>query len=311
MKPNQTALLEKQIIGRRSQNPLVNVWQWELRRIGSNRVNWALAGVTFLFLLGMMYWKHAWLMGGESSQTLVFYGTSSAGMLLEFVNVLLLVTALILPFLVTEGVARDQKQRIHEILMSTPLPSWAYVWGRFLAVVSMALGLAVLVLITQIGMGNLLHYQHPVYPAPVAVDVLTAWAVVIVPAFILITALGFTLGTLWPRRTMVIMLGMLIGWILLFTLGNILWENFGSLFMYLNPTSNGVLGSVIPQILHQVPVGLHSLAPIQQALITQQVQAHLPDLFPFLLAHYGLAACGMILVALVAVGFQRFRNVLN
>ena len=39
------------------------------------------------------------------------------------------VFALMLPFVVTEGVAADYKRRVHELLMATPLPGWAYVWG--------------------------------------------------------------------------------------------------------------------------------------------------------------------------------------
>src|SRR5256884_3560350 len=53
-----------------------------------------------------------------------------------------------------DGVTRDLNRRTHELLMTTALPTWAYVWGRYLAGLVMSLGLALLLLASILGMGR-------------------------------------------------------------------------------------------------------------------------------------------------------------
>ena len=228
-------------------NPLLSVWTWELRRLACSRLSWALTGAALLFFCGMIWFKHAWVIPlcTDSSQVarVTVFGTSPLGLRYEFVAVLLLVYALMVPFVVTEAVARDYKLRMHEVLMTTSVPNRAYVWGRFLAALCTSLGLALLLLVAEVVMAGWLHHTYPIYPAAAPNEILRLWAIVILPAAILLTGVGVALGALWPRHSGVIMLGMLITWVLLGVLVDILGQQlgFGQWLIYWNPSSAGVV----------------------------------------------------------------------
>jgi ABC-type transport system involved in multi-copper enzyme maturation permease subunit len=280
--------------------PLMSVWSWEVRRVFAKPLNWGFGLASFLFFMGMMWFKHAWTLGTDTGVSFVLYGTSAIGLLYEFTVVLMLVFAFMLPFVVTEGVARDYKKRMHEVLMTTALPTPAYVWGRFLAVLSLALGQAVLMLLAGLAMGSILHLRNPVYPQPSLSDLVTVWALIVIPSTILIAGVGFSLGTLWPRRSRIIELGILIAWILFFTVGDVV--------KIINPTGIGIVGELVPQIIQSANSNLASLPADQQAVWVQQIQAHLPDLRAWLLPQYSLAIAGMLCVVASAVAFRRFRR---
>ena len=93
----------------------------------------------------------------------------------------MLVFAFMLPFVVTEGVARDYKKRVHEMLMATPLPTSAYVWGRFLAVLTIVLGQAILMLLAALLMGSILHLRNAEYPQPTLTNLVTVWELIVIP----------------------------------------------------------------------------------------------------------------------------------
>jgi ABC-type transport system involved in multi-copper enzyme maturation permease subunit len=278
------------------------VWGWELRRVAARRLSWVLALAAFLFFAGMIQFKHAWSLGTEQGFAFAVYGTSAVGVLYEFVNVLMFVFALMLPFVVTEGVAADYKRRVHELLMAAPLPGWAYVWGRFLAAATLGLGMSVLMLLAYLLMAFVLHQRSALYPLPAPGEVLAVWLVLAVPATLLIAGLGFSLGTLWPRRARVMTLALLITWMLLFTLGNVLG---------VNPTGNVMVVALVPGLMSSVQTQIAGASPAQQALIIQQVQAVAPDLGRYLLAQYSLAALGLLLVAVTAAVFRRFQQLLE
>jgi len=286
----------------RSPNPLLSVWAWELRRVAARRLSWVLALAAFLFFAGMVQFKHAWSLGRESGVPFVIYGTSGVGVLYLFVNVLMFVFALILPFVVAEGVAADYRRRLHELLMATPIPGWAYVWGRFLAVLTLGLGLAVLMALAYLLMGFVLHQRNAVYPLPAPGNVLVVWLVLVLPATLLIAGLGFSLGTLFPRRARVMVLGLLIAWMLLFTVGDILG---------INPTGNVMVLAVTPGLIQGAQQQLAGLPADQQVQLMLQAQARLPDLAPFVLPQYALAAAGVALVAGTAALFRRFRQLMG
>jgi hypothetical protein len=125
---------------------------------------------------------------------------------------------------------------------------------------------------------------------------------IVIPATILITGIGFSLGTLWPRRTRLIMLGILIGWILFFTVGDVL---------RINPTGTGILGTIVPQLIRTANTNLASIPADQRAEWVQQLQATLPDLRAWVLPQAGLAIASFLLVAVSAGRFKRFRNELD
>jgi ABC-type transport system involved in multi-copper enzyme maturation permease subunit len=126
-------------------------------------------------------------------------GTSAWGLLLTLPLALVLLV-LLLPFVTADGVTRDFSRRTHELLLTTALPTWAYVWGRYLVDLLMSLGLALLMLAALLGMGWFLHLTVPAYPLPQASTVLLLWIGMVVPATILVSSLSFALGTILPTR---------------------------------------------------------------------------------------------------------------
>jgi ABC-type transport system involved in multi-copper enzyme maturation permease subunit len=291
---------------------LIQVWRWELRRWRANPFTWAAAGAIFLLFLAMVWFKHAWSLPAPGEKTyLIVVGTTGVGLILEAVNVLLLLLGLIVPFAVTDGVARDQKERLHEVLMASALPTSAYVWGRFLATACVGVSLAVLVLLADYGMGRWLATLHPEVPTPSLENNLIVWAIVILPATVFLTGVGFTLGTLWPHRSTVVRLGMLVGWLALFIFGNELFGVLNHAYRYLDPTSTGILSIVYPAFLGAAGDALAKVPPEQQAAVVAALQVNRPDLTAWVLPHAALAAFGVALVSLAATGFKRFRNALS
>ncbi len=280
-------------------SPLFSVWGWELKRIFTKPLNWGFALGSFLFFGAMMWFKHAWTLGTESGTRFTLYGTSAFGLFYEFTVVLMLVFAFILPFVVTEGASRDYRQRIHEVLMATPLPGQAYVWGRFLATLTLAIGQAVLMVVAAWLMGTILHLRNGFYPQPTWPNLITAWGLVVIPATILIAGLGFSLGTLWPQRTRLIMLGLLIAWLLFFTVGDIL---------SVNPTGVSILGTQISRLVQAANAQLASIPADQQAAWLERLQVASPDVSGWWLTQYAQAALGIICVVVAAAGFRRYRK---
>jgi ABC-type transport system involved in multi-copper enzyme maturation permease subunit len=301
----QSKPMEQRKVGSPSGNPptpLFSVWGWEIRRVFAKPLHWGFGLASLLFFMAMMWFKHAWSLGTDRAITFTLYGTSPVGLLYEFTVVLMLVFAFMLPFVVTEGVAGDYKKRFHEVLMTTTIPTPAYIWGRFLAVLSIVLGQAVLMLLAAFFIGSILHQRNAAYPPPAWNALLTVWGLVVIPATILIAGVGFSLGTFWPRRTRMIMLGILIVWILFYTLGDVL---------RINPTGSGIAGSLIPSIIQVANANLAAIPPDQKAAWIQKIQASLPDLHGWLLPQSGLALAGLLCVLAAAAGFRRFRNELE
>src|SRR5207244_2288730 len=144
--------------------PLTRVMAWELRRFRASRLFWLQALGFFCFSLFLTWALHAPENfsggvvsnggGGESLSGFVA-GTSAWG-LLHTLPTSLVVLVLLLPFVTVDGVTRDLQRRTHELLLATALPTWAYVWGRYLMGLVMSLALALLFLVAILGMGLLL-----------------------------------------------------------------------------------------------------------------------------------------------------------
>jgi hypothetical protein len=99
-----------------------------------------------------------------------------------------------------------------------------------------------------------------------------------------------------------IMLGILIAWILFFTVG------FGLRF---NPTSVNIVGTLIPQLVQNAKTNLVNGPVDERGAWIQQLQAILPDLCGWVLTQSGLAVVGILFMVAAAVGFRRFRNELG
>src|SRR5579859_1570824 len=130
--------------------PLLAVMAWEARRLRASRASWISALVAFcLFLFAIWIARAPIQMGfgnAAGSFSASVAGTSAWGLIVIFPSFLLFPLAIVLPFISADGVGRDLKRRAHELLMTTALPTWAYVWGRYLVVLLLSLGLAVALL---------------------------------------------------------------------------------------------------------------------------------------------------------------------
>ena len=94
---------------------IIPVAAWELRYTASSSATWGLAGAAFFFFAALVAVRNTW---GP------LVGTTALGQLAELAYDLMLVFGVMLPFLVTDTVAHDRRQRMHELLMTSSLPTW-------------------------------------------------------------------------------------------------------------------------------------------------------------------------------------------
>ena len=305
---------EKPIRVNQRPRPLTRVMTWELRRFRASRLFWVQALGFFGFLLfltwaqGMPEHFHHLKVTGDVVLSGFVAGTSAWG-LLETLPLALAVLVLLLPFIATDGVTRDLQRRTHELLMTTAVPSWAYVWGRYLISLVISLGLALLLLAALMGMGWLLHLTVPAYPAPQAGAVLLLWAGMVVPATVLVSSLSFALGTVLPDLSALIKVMILVGWILGAVVLPIGFNDVTPPVWYVNwdPTSAVTALGLLPQYsFSDIAARTTSEAQFQRLLVA--VENTLPDLSAWFTPHLIEALLSLILVALAAFSFRRFRN---
>ena len=224
------------------------------------------------------------------------------------------------PFVNADGVTRDLHRHTHELLLATALPTWAYVWGRYLAGLVMSLGLALLLLAALLGMGLFLHLTIADYPAPEIGTVLLLWVGIIASATVLVSSLSFALGTLLPRLTTLVKIVILMAWfvgseIISIVLGNASHAaNFSLPAWYINwdPTSEGIALGLFPTYMadfSNLASNATSTAQTQHNLLT--VENALIDLGGWFAPHLLLAGLSLVLVLLVALAFKRSRHTLS
>jgi ABC-type transport system involved in multi-copper enzyme maturation permease subunit len=277
----------------------------------------ALAPFCFLVLLT---WSQATHSVPDPNLGAFIPGTSAWGLLatLPFTQVLLVV---LLPFVTADGVARDLQRRTHELLMSTVLPNWAYVWGRYLIGLLMSLGLAVLLLVAILGLGTVLHLTVANYPAPELGTVLVLWVGMVVPATVLVSSVGFAIVTLFPRLSATTKIVTLVAWVVgVLVLPSLIYplsftDTLPTGYAAWDPTS-ATTASTLQQhyqlkfnclVCRQNPVP--TSAQLQQVINTLANQA--PHVSTWLAPHLIEAALSLVLVAVAALGFQRFRHAIK
>ncbi len=220
-----------------------------------------------------------------------------------------MVLALLLPFVTADGVTRDLSRRTHELLMTTALPSWAYVWGRYLAGLVMSLGLALLLLASILGMGWLLHLTVTDYPAPEIGTVLLLWVGMVVSATILVSSFGFALSTLLPRLSTLVKVVILVAWIvgaLVIPLGLGRTTPPPSWYVNWDPTSGITALGLLPSYSIHLGPTITNAVQLQQLILT--VENKMPDLAGWFAPHLLLAGCSLALVLVAALAFKRSRD---
>jgi ABC-type transport system involved in multi-copper enzyme maturation permease subunit len=293
---------------------LLRVMIWEQRRFRASRLFW-LQALGFFCLLLFVAWAQRvpdqYYFGPNLNGFVA--GTSAWGMMETLPPASLLLLGLLVPFVTADGVTRDLSRRTHELLMTTALPSQAYVWGRYLMSLLMSLGLAVLLLVAYLGMGQLMHLAVSDYPAPDIGTVLILWVGMVVSATVLLSSVSFALSTLFPRQSTLVKLVIMTVWfvgavILPAGLGN--KTDPPAWYSAWDPTSAATADRVLfhysPHFTQGHVVTVTSEAQLQHVLLTLENQ--LPDLGSWFAPHLIEAGVSLLLVALAAFGFQRFRN---
>jgi len=294
----------------------LSVMTWEFRRFRASRLFWfqALGFFCFSFFLtwvqratdnfSQVNVKTGVLLSGSVA------GTSAEG-LLHTLPTSLVVLVLFLPFVTVDGVTRDLQRRTHELLLTTALPTWAYVWGRYLMGLMMSLGLAVLFLVATLGMGGLLHLTVTDYPAPAIGTALLLWVGMVLSATILVSSLGFALGTLLPRLSMLIKVVILVAWIVG---GVVMPLGLGgatppSWYVNWDPTS-GITGYGL-RLSYSLNLGpsITNEAQLQQLLVSAENK--MADLAGWFAPHLLLAGASLALVLVAAITFKRSRETLS
>lgn len=297
--------------------PLLAVVSWELRRFGTSRNFW-LQALGFFCLTLLVTWmgRAASCFGtGIGGADLTFIsacvsGTSAWGFEQVFPGYILLL-GVILPFVNAESVSRDLSRRTHELLMTTSLPTSAYVWGRYLVGLLMSLGLAVLMLAGIVGMGEALRLTDASYATPVIGNLLILWAAMILPATIMVSAVSFALGTVLPRQANLVKILILIAWFFGVVIVPTSLASIPAWYARWDLTGAATARTTLTHYRDGVP-NLRDVTTLTQLLQgLQSVENALPNISAWLAPRLIEAGLSLLLVAVVAFGFQRFRGALS
>ncbi len=291
---------------------MLSVVKWELRRIAASPANFGLAAGVFALFVGLVWVKHSWLIpvekGAGRGVVLEVVGSSALGTVFEVVALLLLFFGMLVPFVVADGVARDHRQRVHEILMATPVSNAAYVVGRFVASLAIALALSV-VMLAAVAVADLtISMSEPGFVSLNWNGLLLTWLVLVLPAVVVIGGISFMLATLMPRLATPAKVAVVLVWVGLSVVVDV-GHGLGW-FGYWTPTGNGVL-KVIPAETAERYAALLQAGAGSSSTLSLEVQQRIPDLWPWVGPHVGLVVIGLASAVFAAARFRRFRDSLG
>jgi ABC-type transport system involved in multi-copper enzyme maturation permease subunit len=301
--------------------PLGSVLLWELRRFRASRLFW-LQALAFFGLALFVIWTGRTtscfgIVHGDLTaiNAACVVGTSPWGLFHILPMGVLVLLVILLPFVNADGVTRDLHRRTHELLMTTALPNWAYIWGRYLLGLLVSLGLAVVLLFAVLGMGVLLHLTTPAYPLPQG-DTMLIWLGVVVPATVLVSSLSFALGTIFPRQSNLVKIAILVAWISAAEILPIVAQTttggrpiLPAWYENWDPTSAATAIGMFSQyqaIYDNVRDTITSSAQLQNILIA--IENMMPNVSAWFIPHLILAGLSLLLVVVAMFAFQRFRR---
>jgi len=296
---------------------------WEVRRLRASRLFWIQALCFFCLLLFMIWSDHgpSTFMTRYESPTLsyAFSGNipyvSPARLSYQLHRTALLLLLMTLPFLCADGVARDLRRHTHELVMTTSIPTWAYVLGRYLMVLGLSLGLGVELLAAILVMGLALHLSvgGPEYALPQVGPVLALWAALALPTIVLISSASFLLGTLLPQYATLVKIGSMLGWFIWAMILNaqVFWLRAPD--WYINWEPSGAFLAQYYDTSFAEMVRAAGMGPTRSQALLQgifdTVQYQLPSFGSWLGPHLAWAALGLALGVVAARTFKRFRNI--
>ncbi len=278
----------------------LQVTGWEWKHFFANRASWMIGGAAFCFFAGLLAIRNQWG---------AVVGTTALGQMAELVYDLMLIFGVMLPFLVTDQVAHDYQERMHELIMTTAIPTRIYILGRYLAAVLISICLGLVLLAAQLLVNLTLPLMYRNFPPASVLITLALWARLTLPAGLLAGSLCFCLGTFFPRVTAIPKIATSLAWVIL-ALDNdptdLTWR------VYWNPTGAGMVTLAYKHFQDLAEVGLKTtLNPAGQAELILHLQQHLLDLRPWLAPFLALAGIGVLLGLLAMVNFRRFRGSMN
>jgi ABC-type transport system involved in multi-copper enzyme maturation permease subunit len=304
--------------------PLWDVAGWEARRLVASPYTWlvvlAVFGIFSLIMASRVGWS-TWGFGDGivNLQADIPYG-SVMSIYYDLPFDLIFPLVLVVVFLVSDGVARDWHRRTHELVMATALPTWAYVWGRYLVVTALSLFFAFEMLAAIVFLITIEHTSigGADYPAAQIGPVLAPWAAMVLPATIFAGGLGFALGTLLFQHTTYVKLAIALGWFMwLIALPGIVQGNpdVPEWLLRWEPTYVGLrtgLYDLYDSVFHQSVTPLersgHPISHGQLLTIYHHLIYELPDTWSWLPAHLIWATGAVGVVGLAAYLFKRYQN---
>ncbi len=279
---------------------LLTVLRWELRRVLASRATWIMVAAAFAAAFALEL-----LVGGAESITIpsahgprTFWltYTNNWGLYNTLPETPGIYLGMFLPFLNVDGVARDLKRRTHELLMTTAIPSWAYVWGRFLSGLLLSLGVACLVLLAIFAQAALRHVAQPdIYLSPDLPGFTAQWALIVLPPTMLLSSISFAAGTLLPRPSNIIKLTIMLGWFV-----QAAWDPTSESIAYAQTTAGFLRDLAAQTRVLSDQAFLQHLHAIEQQL---------PEMRLWIVPHLAWTLAGVALVLLATPAFRRFRNV--
>jgi ABC-type transport system involved in multi-copper enzyme maturation permease subunit len=308
---------------RKAPNPLLAVTAWELRRAVSRKGTWVLL-VAVLGFSAFLTWNNR--MMENVRLDLIFpifaHPTSGLGAIMFQGTILSYLLGLIIPFLATDQVARDYKRRTYELLMATPLPGWAYIFGRYLAGLLLGLAVSLLMLAGVIIMGLLLALDLPLnqykdisfyasqrYPLPNLGALAQGGLALVLPTLLLLYSLSFGVAALLPRRTALVKALFVFSWIM----SGFYWIFAGdnSDFAAWNPNSVQMVWKI--QALYQADYDRIFAATNGSSFelrlqVARQVEEKLFDIWTWQAPHLLYIGLGLALVGYIAARYQRKRG---
>lgn len=299
----------------RRPNSLVTVMRWELRRLAAARSTRLIPLLVFVLacLVELTIGTNTdpqTVASAFGSRTFGLDWLSTYGLFHTMPTFLGLVIALFIPFLCTDAVARDLKRRTHELLMTTAIPSWAYVCGRYLVSLLLSLSLACVMLLAIIAVALLMHQVQPanLTVPPNVLNILILWAAIFLPSVLILSSISFALGTLWPRLSLAIKVVILLVWFLSAPIiGRLHVENLA----VWDPTSQLVAqtqqttGTMLAQLVQQTQQVSNQVFFARLYALEQQF----PDMSTWIVPRLVWIGFGLAWVILAMLLFRRFRDV--
>lgn len=295
-------------------NALVTVMRWELRRLAAARSTWIIPLLVFSLACivelveGTNTDPHT-VSSAFGVRTFGVDWLSTYGLFHTIPTFLGMILALFIPFLCTDAVVRDLKRRTHELLMTTAIPSWAYVCGRYLVSLLMSLGLACLMFLAIITVAFLMHQVQPagLSVPPDLSHITILWAAIFLPPVFILGSISFALGTLWPRLSLTIKVVILLVWFLIAPIigrlhvGNLAaWDPTSQLVVQTQQTT----GTMLAQLVQQTQQVSNQVFFARLYALEQQ----LPDMSTWMVPRLVWIGFGLAWIILATLAFRRFRD---